>query len=103
MPEKITMGWIEILALMIIAGAFGGVLDVLQLIDIRKLIEQDGPVLPSKRRFLGALCLGAVGGTGGALAMLFVIAATAKLDTSDTAPSTYLEIKSLTAANEGRN
>ncbi len=86
------MGWIEILILMIIAGAFGGLLDVLQLIDIRKLIEQGGPILSSKRRFAGALCLGCTGGAGGSLAMLFVVAATAKLDTSDSAPNRLMLI-----------
>jgi tetratricopeptide (TPR) repeat protein len=75
------MGWIEILILMAMSGMFGGVLDVLQLIDIKKLIEQDARVLLSKRRFVGALLLGAVGGAGGAIAMLFVIVATAKLNT----------------------
>jgi tetratricopeptide (TPR) repeat protein len=77
------IGWIKVLLLMCGAGAFGGMLDVLQLVDIRKLVGESGPILASKKRFMGALILGALGGMGGSISMLFVIVATSKLETSD--------------------
>lgn len=79
--DNIPMGWIEILIFMCVAGMFGGILDVLQTIDIRKLIEQDTPALLSRKRFVAALFLGATAGVGGSIAMLFIIVAAAKLDT----------------------
>ena len=74
---------LQILFIMCAAGAFGGMLDVIQLIDVRKLVEQEGPIVVFTRRFFVALALGAFGGIGGAVAMLFIITATAKLDTGD--------------------
>lgn len=88
------MGWKTILLLTSISGAFGGMLDVLQIIDVRKLIERPETPIASWRRFIAALALGAIGGVGGAVAMLFVIVATAKLDTSDT-PANVLMLCSL--------
>jgi tetratricopeptide (TPR) repeat protein len=80
--------WTTILVLMSFFGMFGGILDVLGMIDIRRLVDvefkQINRVFVPGKRLIAALLLGGIGGIGGAFAMLFVIVAAAKLDTADT-------------------
>lgn len=79
--SSMTMSWIEILALMLIPGAFGGILSVLQLIDVPRLMDSAKlSVFVSRRRFYLALILGAFGGCGGALAILLLGLWTKQLD-----------------------
>lgn len=82
------LNWLSILLIMSISGMFGGILDVLGIIDIRKLVipeqKQLEPVIASGKRFVAALVLGGIGGIGGSYSMMFVIVAAAKLDTADT-------------------
>jgi hypothetical protein len=81
-PLPSEMSWLTILLLMACAGAFGGVLDVLRLIDIKDLLsEKAGP------RFswvIQGLLVGAVIGSGGAIAAIFVTGAADKFATVDT-------------------
>jgi hypothetical protein len=83
-----------IASMMSLAGAFGGMLDVLQLIEVRRLIEQKGALVVSKRRFIAALLLGCVGGIGGVFAMIFTITATSTINT-DYTPRNQLLLFSL--------
>jgi tetratricopeptide (TPR) repeat protein len=73
-----------------ISGAFGGILDVLQIIDIRRLVTQSEPIISSYRRFFIGLILGAIGGIGGGMAMLFTLIATSKLNTANTPENTLM-------------
>lgn len=78
------MSWIEILLIVVFSGAFGGILDVLRLIDIRKLIEEKEISFVSRWRFFYALTLGGVIGSGGGFAMLVLLTSTSKLQTINT-------------------
>jgi tetratricopeptide (TPR) repeat protein len=84
------MDWLYILGLMSFSGAFGGALSVLQLYDVRKLLDESEAVSFSRNRFFAALILGISSGIGGSISMLFVISATAKLDTNPTTANKLL-------------
>ena len=73
------LGWIAVLALMVVPGAFGGILSVLQLLEIRRLLAGKN-VIGDRRGFTAAIILGAVGGCGGALGMLLIGVWTNQLD-----------------------
>ena len=78
-PMAEDLGWVPVLALMLIPGAFGGILSVLQLLEIRRLISGKS-VIGHAKHFSAALALGAIGGCGGALAMLLIGVWTNQLD-----------------------
>jgi len=69
----------HIIVILVVFGAFGGILDVLQVIDVRRLVSTDDILVNSRRRLGGALLLGAFGGIGGGFAMLFILATSGKL------------------------
>jgi tetratricopeptide (TPR) repeat protein len=89
--ENTRMSWIEIVLFMGIPGAFGGVLRALSTIDIQKLITGSERLIASGWRFCGALVIAALGGFGGAIAMLYVMVATGKLSTDATTENQVLD------------
>jgi hypothetical protein len=75
--------WLKVIGLMAIPGFLGGVLDVLQLIDLKRLVcAEDYAPVGSWKRFWSAVALGGCGGCGGAVAVLFLGVWTNQLDTT---------------------
>jgi hypothetical protein len=65
----LTLNFWAALALFIVPGAFGGILSVLQLIDVGRLIDGRKKILTvAGNRFWGAILVAGAGGVGGALA-----------------------------------
>ncbi len=84
MGEAPQMDAIFIIVVMCISGVFGGILNVLQDIDIRKLVQEGDRAISSVPRFVAGLVLGGFRGSGGAIAMLFLLAVADKLPTTAT-------------------
>lgn len=80
-PKQGELTWALTLVLASLSGAFGGILNVLRLLEPRDIFE--GKPIPSGGRLLGAITLGGIIGSGGAIAMLFVSSAAGKLNTAD--------------------
>jgi hypothetical protein len=85
------LDWIAVLLLMLIPGAFGGILSVLQLLEIPRLIAGKNAI-GNWSRFCGAAVLGAFGGCGGALGMLLAGVWTSQLDFNATTHNRLLFI-----------
>lgn len=89
--DNAELDWIGVLLLMLIPGAFGGILSVLQLLDIPRFIAGKNGI-GDWWRFGGAAVLGAFGGCGGALGMLLVGVWTSQLDFKATTHNRLLYI-----------
>lgn len=90
------MGWVAVLGLMLIPGAIGGVIDVLQLINLKKLLsDPDYTPFGLWRRFWGAITVGMLSGAGGAAAVLFLGVWTNQLDTSKSDTRAYVLLATL--------
>ncbi len=71
--------WLFVLAVMVVCGAFGGMLAALSSLDISMLIQGRGQRIGKSHEVIGALLVGSVGGIGGAVAVLAIIVADGKL------------------------
>jgi hypothetical protein len=69
--------WVPVLLIMVVTGAFGGVLGVFSLFNIPDLLSGK-PTVKTKTALVMATLVGATGGIGGAIAILALFAADSK-------------------------
>lgn len=74
-------GWIRIIFIAMVAGAFGGVVGVVSLVELPDVLLS-GKEMPTVPKWVSAAVLGVLGGSGGALAMLSVLINQSKITAS---------------------
>lgn len=80
-PPRFDLNWLAVLACFMFSGAFGGMVATFQWVDLQKLLEQGTTGWKSGWSLAQAMSISALGGSGGALAALYVMIVAGKIKT----------------------